>query len=337
MSIAGNAPGRQCPLHYRYSPAVFRRDPSVEAETLYVIGGLYGNVEALRALLEIKHAEEKRGHRITLVFNGDFHWFDVDSGDFREIGGIVLDHAAIRGNVETELEGESDCGCNYPDYVSQDTVDQSNSIMRRLQKTARDFPELLHRHIALPMYLTAQVGAGRIGILHGDPESLAGWQFAVENMEPPDRTLRRGLGCGAGNGITKTSRVKKYFEEAGVTAFACTHTCLPFAQDFKVNGRPRLAINNGAAGMPNFHGRTEGLITRISARAEIPAGSLYGISLASLRFDAIPLRYDHSAWLARFLDTWPPGSPAHVSYFRRLTEGPDFEPRQAARGSVVIT
>lgn len=336
MSIAGNTLGRQCPLHYRYSPAVFRGDPSIEAETLYVIGGLYGNVEALRALLEIKRAEEKRGHRITLIFNGDSHWFDVDSGDFREIGEIVLDHVAIRGNVETELEGSADCGCNYPDYVSQDTVDQSNAIMHRLQKIARNFPELLHRHATLPMHLTAQVGAGRIGILHGDPGSLAGWQFAVENMEPLDRKLRRGLGCRASDEITQASRVRAFFEEAGVTAFACTHTCLPFAQDFELNGNQKLVINNGAAGMPNFSGRREGLITRISARDEIPANSLYGISLDGLRFDAIPLRYDHSAWLARFLDAWPPGSPAHVSYFRRLTEGPDFEPRQAARGNVAI-
>jgi hypothetical protein len=332
-----NARGRQCPLHYRYSPVVFRCEPSLETDTLYVVGGLYGNVEALHALLEIKRDEEKRGRQVNLVFNGDFHWFDIETGDFREIAEAVLEHFAIRGNVETELEGGADCGCNYPVYVNQDTVEQSNAIMHRLQKIARNYPELLRRHVTLPMHLTAQVGTARIAILHGDPESLAGWQFAVENMEPLDQKLRGGLGCGTGDEITKVSRVSKYFEEAGVSAFACTHTCLPFAQDFAVNGNRRLVINNGAAGMPNFSGRCEGLVTRISACVEIPANSLYGIALDGLRFDAIPVRYDQSAWMARFCACWPPGSPAHVSYFRRLTEGPNFEPHQAARGSVRLT
>ena len=337
MPPAADAPGRQCPLRYRYSPAIFRNEASLETETLYVIGGLYGNVEALRALQKMQREEERHGRKVTQVFNGDFHWFDIESADFREIGESVLEHTAITGNVEAELERGAECGCNYPAYVDQTTVDQSNAILRRLQMTARNFPELLQRYAVLPMHLTVQVGAARIGILHGDPESLAGWKFSVENMEPLDLKLRRGLGCAASADTTKISTVERYFEEAGVSAFACTHTCLPFAQDFAVNGKPRLVINNGAAGMPNFRGRREGLITRISAHDEIPADSLYGITLNGLRFDAIPVRYDPSAWLKRFLASWPPGSPAHASYFRRLSEGPDFEPRQAARGSVPLT
>ena len=30
-----DAPGRNCPFSYRYSPDVFRRLPEIEAETLY--------------------------------------------------------------------------------------------------------------------------------------------------------------------------------------------------------------------------------------------------------------------------------------------------------------
>ena len=35
----------------------------------------------------------------------------------------------------------------------------------------------------------------RVGIVHGDVESLAGWQLGVEVMEPSDDALRAALGC----------------------------------------------------------------------------------------------------------------------------------------------
>ena len=38
---------------------------------------------------------------------------------------------------------------------------------------------------------------------------------------------------------------------------------------------------------------------------------------------------DHGAWQERFLASWPPGSPAHASYFRRIAEGPRFRPALA--------
>ena len=46
-------PGRSCPTSYRYSPRVFDRLPDLVADTIYVVGGLYGNVEALAAVEEI--------------------------------------------------------------------------------------------------------------------------------------------------------------------------------------------------------------------------------------------------------------------------------------------
>ena len=45
-----SAPGRSCPLHYRYAPQAFATPASPgmdELETLYVVGGLYGNALAL--------------------------------------------------------------------------------------------------------------------------------------------------------------------------------------------------------------------------------------------------------------------------------------------------
>ena len=93
-------PGRTCPVSYRYSPADFRRDPEIVAATVYVIGGLYGNVEALEAVLALAAREPGP---VSLVFNGDFHWFDVAPPDFARITRAVLDDWAIRGNVESKL------------------------------------------------------------------------------------------------------------------------------------------------------------------------------------------------------------------------------------------
>ena len=96
-------PGRTCPVSYRYAPRELDREPQVVAETVYVVGGLYGNVEALAAITALAARE---AGPVTLVFNGDFHWFDVADADFAHVTDAVLAHAALRGNVETEIAGD---------------------------------------------------------------------------------------------------------------------------------------------------------------------------------------------------------------------------------------
>src|SRR5438876_1271434 len=71
-------PGRSCPTSYRYGAHALRGEPSLQAESLWIAGGLYGNPLALEALLEAYDCEHGRK---ALVFNGDFHWFDVDVAD----------------------------------------------------------------------------------------------------------------------------------------------------------------------------------------------------------------------------------------------------------------
>ena len=107
-------PGRSCPLHYRYPASIFERAADVGAETIYVIGGLYGNMPALKAILDLAAAEPVAP---TLIFNGDFNWFNVDAESFTTINREVLRHVALRGNVETGLAADNDagCGCAYPD------------------------------------------------------------------------------------------------------------------------------------------------------------------------------------------------------------------------------
>ncbi|MHB1668639.1 hypothetical protein [Thiomonas sp.] len=316
-------PGRNCPLRYRYSPNAFDSTPRFEAETLYVVGGLYGNVEALRAVLTMRQAELLRGYPVTLMFNGDFNWFDVDADSFASINQVVLEHAAICGNVEMELStpsGSAGCGCAYPDDVPDTVVERSNRIMQRLYAQAANFPDILQRLAALPMHATVAVGEHRIGIAHGDAHSLAGWDFAVENLVHRTRQAQAA---------SLLNKLGATFQQARVSAFCSSHTCLPVAFALDVDGHKRLIINNGAAGMPNFRDTTYGLLTRISVRPEVPHDSLYGIELGGLRFDALPIRFDHAAWQRRFLCNWPPGSDAHASYFARIVHGPDYEFAQA--------
>jgi hypothetical protein len=330
-----DVPGRSCPLTYRYQPEALAQPAQLEADTLYVVGGLYGNPAALQALLE--RADGEPGGPPAMVFSGDFHWLDIDPEDFQTISETVLGHYAIKGNVEAELAAAEDagCGCAYPDYIGDAVVDCSNQIMTRLRATAGRFPELVARLGELPRYLTASVGGQRIGILHGDPESLAGWRLALEAMEPGDPLVRRQLGWRGQP--TTTADLLDWFHRADVSVFACTHTGLPYAQDLTDHEGRRLVINNGSAGLPNFAGTSFGVITRLSANPHPPADSLYGISIHGLRCDALALEFDLTCWRAHFVAQWPPGSPAYDRYYTRITGGTPLRLEQAIRGAVTQT
>ncbi|HKB74787.1 MAG TPA: metallophosphoesterase family protein [Burkholderiales bacterium] len=307
--MARTPPGRSCPRHYRYSPAVFARAADLKARSLYIVGGLYGNSFALEAVLAMARREGA-----TLVFNGDFNWFDVDPAEFEGVNETVLEHLALRGNVETEIAGEDSgagCGCAYPEWVGDAEVERSNEILRRLRGTASAYPELRERLAALPMHLVAEIGGLRIGIVHGDAESLAGWQFSQEALrERPERTGALLAG-------------------AAIDVFACTHTCLPVMQDFATPRGTALVVNNGAAGMPNFRDTHFGLATRIAGTPSPQA--LYGARLGATVVEAVPVRYDYEAWMARFDRVWPAGSPASLSYRKRIASGPGYEVGQAVR------
>ncbi|MDE2255362.1 MAG: hypothetical protein KGL42_14020 [Betaproteobacteria bacterium] len=322
-------PGRHCPARYRYAARAFDCAPCFEVDTVYVVGGLYGNVEALQAVLAMRQAESRHGCPVTLMFNGDFHWFDVDAESFTRINDVVLEHAAICGNVELELVTPSDgagCGCAYPDDVPNAVVLRSNRIMRRLNAQAANAPESLQRLAALPMHATIGLAGRRIGIVHGDAHSLAGWDFAIESLE---------LSAAQPQADGRLDQLRATFRQAKVNAFCSSHTCLPAAFALDVDGQRRLIINNGAAGMPNFRDTSFGVLTRVSIRADVPPDSLYGMNLGGLRFDALPIHFDERAWQRRFLRNWPTGSDAHASYFARIMHGPDFELTQAVIGGGV--
>jgi hypothetical protein len=324
------SPGRSCPLHYRYNAADLASPglPSLrDLDVLYVVGGLYGVEAALHAVLALF---EREAGRKALVFNGDFHWFDTDPSVFARIQNQVLAHTALRGNVETELAqapgaqgDDAGCGCAYPDWVGDDVVQRSNRILARLRgaTTAQQRSQL----VQLPMWQRAEVGGLRLGIVHGDAQSLAGWGFSQENLQQPQHRDAARAWCA----------------QAQVDAFASSHTCLPVYQALLRTGPgagaaqpPFWIFNNGAAGMPNFKHDGAGLITRV-AKHPLPKANAqqrrFGVRCGAVLVDAMALVVDAPAVQRQFVAQWPQGSDAHRSYFERIVSGPDYTAAQVIR------
>ena len=278
------------------------------AETLYVIGGLYGNVAALD---QIELMARQEAHPATLCFNGDFNWFNVDDDAFVEVNRRVLSHDAILGNVEAEFGAPADeagCGCAYPDSVPDAVVARSNVIHRMLKTTAHRHPALLDRIALLPMYARYTVAECRVGVVHGDADSLAGWGFDAAALADPG----------------SLPWLNEVLTAAQVDLFASTHTCLPAVRRFDKG----WVANNGSAGMPNFAGDLAGLITRIGV-APSPHRAVGEVVVAGAHVALVPVPFDASRWHADFVRQWPPGSPAWLSYYDRITRGPSYSPEQA--------
>ena len=320
---AAAVPGRTCPIDYLYPASALRDAPVLEADVLWVVGGLYGNVEALQA---IRHwVEAERAARVEVALNGDLHWFDADPARFAEIEAGVAGWRPMRGNVETELARPDDafdagCGCAYPDGVAQDDVDRSNAMIDRLRQTARAVGAAAALG-SLPMLRRARVGALRVGLVHGDDRALAGWRLAHDALE-----------------ASRADGLDASFDAADVDLIACSHTCLPVADAFasRIDGRPLGVINNGAAGMSNFAGAAFGVVTRVAAPGvPEPAGLpvLYRTTLAGADVAAVAVGFDLARFLAAFDATWPVGSPAERSYRARIVGGTGHRPSSAIRGA----
>jgi hypothetical protein len=294
-------PGRTCPLSYRYSPTIFRRLPSPQCETLYVVGGLYGNPWALSTIESLVALEPQA----QVVFNGDYHWFDAQADWFADIDQRVRRFTRLRGNVETELFNDSDelgCGCAYPADVPDGTVERSNQIQQRLkQEVSAPF---LADAATLPMALSYTVGKAKVGVVHGDAHSLAGWQFDPSQLD-----------------LTENRRdMAQVFEQSQMNIFASSHTCAAGIRVFESLG---AVINNGSAGMANLLGSSHGIMTRISVHpAPTALPVLHSQFYAGVFLQAVKVDFDLVQWQQQFLRTWPPGSPAYESYFERITRGP---------------
>ena len=304
--------GRICPLDYFYDPAAFARRADFAADILYVAGGLYGNLAAAHAIERLAAAEHGN---VAIVYSGDFHWFDAEDEWFDAVERAVRPHHALRGNVETEIARTEDigagCGCAYPSAVADDVVTRSNLILSESRGVAARAPAARARVAGLPMHLVAEVGGLRVGLVHGDATSLAGWGFTHENL------------VAATSALLADVRARSHID-----VFASTHTCLALLHDAALPSGRLTVINNGAAGMPNFQGTRHGLISRI-ATTPSPHEAVYGLKRDGVHIDALAVGYDHERFLDRFLARWPAGTPAHLSYARRILEGPAHTIAQA--------
>lgn len=306
------APEGARPLRHRHGAAALARAPEHPADTLYVVGGLYGNLAALDAVEALASLEPRA---VVLCFNGDFNEFNVDDTGFVAINRRVLAHHASLGTAEAELlsgGGDAPCGYAYPANTDLATVERSSQIHARLRVTSANHGEIVAQLATLPMVRRYRVGELCVGVVHGDAESLAGRRFDVAALDDPGQSDWR----------------ERAFADARVNLFASSHTGLPALRCFEFAGDQVAVINSGAAGMPNFSHTRFGAITRV-ATSPAPFAPLYGTRLGRVSIDSLPVAYDAARWQRQFLANWPPGSPAHESCYERILRGPDFGIRRA--------
>ena len=297
--------GRDCPPDYRLPPETFAGAPLFDCQTLYVVGSLYGNRQALAAVEKRLAAEP--GAR--LVFNGAAHGFDRDPEIFQQIEQGVSAHLALRGHVETELGRASDsgAGCDYPITVDKALVQRSNAIQAELKNPLLGLPGMAERLAARPATALVRVAGQRVAISPGDELSLAGWACSRESLSEPARQ----------------QQLDAWFAAQNVQVVASSHSGAAAA----LNLAQGALINNGAAGMPNFAGGRYGLLSRIASTPH-PA-ALYRCQRAGLFIEALPLNYEHHAFLADFDRQWPAHSPAALSYRSRILGAVAEPPQQA--------
>ena len=103
--------GRTCPLNYHYgAESLASQADDVQADVLFVIGGLYGNLEALQAIEQrvsedANYFTSERQHkmfskkfndkfsqpkRTLAVFNGDFNFFNARSRDWEVVNDRIM-------------------------------------------------------------------------------------------------------------------------------------------------------------------------------------------------------------------------------------------------------
>lgn len=304
--------GRACPADYRIAPDAFAGESEVECDVLYVVGGLYGNpfaADAVDALVESEGDAD-----VKVVLNGDVHWFDKTAENFADIERRIAKHIPLVGNVEAELRRQEDvgvgCGCAYPDCTSDDSVARSNRIHKMLSFALESNPQLKALLEGRPSTLVANVAGRRVAVAHGDEKLLGGWDNSRESLQD----------------ILRQDEVDTFMSENDLDVFATTHTCAPAA----IRLARGVVVNNGAAGLPNFAGENFGLCIRIAERPR--EDSLFECELDGLFVQAVPVRYDHGAYLEWFDGLWGPASPAAISYRDRIVHGPDDEIRDSLLG-----
>ena len=291
--------GRSCPLDYRYQPRDIAQ--ALLRPALQGLDALWWWAALLATWRPWRHCRSP----LTPTPRRARHWsstatsigLDAEPAWFAAIQAGVERHHATRGNVETELArdalADNGCGCGYPDWVGDETVDYSNRIIQRLHAVVPDpcaCSSRRCRNSCAPRWAacpSASCMATRI--------LLAGWSFSQEALSQPETRDAARAACA----------------EAGVQHWASSHSCLPVMQAL---GDGHWLLNNGAAGMPNVAGELTGC-----ARASPPRRSARPTQAPARRWPAstprpapepVPHPLRHRALGTALWGSWPTNSEA---------------------------
>ncbi len=185
---------------------------------LLVFGGVYSNLHALRAMLEV--AGRKGIGPSSMICTGDIAAYAADA---RACVQLIreLDIACVAGNCEEQLAlAAADCGCGYAPGSACDTL-ASRWYSHALSEIAERDREWM---AGLPSRIDIAINGLTLTALHGSLNSVNRFIFP----STPSRVKARDL------------------EEAGTDGILASHSGLPFTQS--IGGR--LWHNSGALGMP---------------------------------------------------------------------------------------
>lgn len=300
---------------YAINPGEWDKDPFATCDTLYCIGGLYGNIEAMKTCIEM--LKDESGD-VCVTLNGDYHWFDGELESFLEIERLVEPYIPMNGNVELELSrpeaGGVGCGCSYPTSMSDNFVNRSNAIYAKLRATIAQKNGLAESLRGRPAWGVVRVGDALVGITHGDEKSVSGWDCSVDALRRSERL----------------EELEEFFANHAVDVLSTTHTCAAAAMTVG-NG---AVINNGSAGLPEYKDMIFGLVNRISTTKHPDA--LYRAEVKGAYIEAVPVRYDNDTFISWFDSIWEEGSPAAKSYRPRAIAGPDTVISDAVSGDFEV-
>jgi predicted phosphodiesterase len=287
---------------YAIAHEEWNKNPFAECDVLYSVGGLYGNVEAMKTVISM--AEQEQGN-VCIALNGDYHWFDATLESFLEIEKLIAPYIPMNGNVEFELSRTQacgvGCGCSYPTSMSDGFVSRSNAIYGRIKEAISQKSGLAASLKNRPAWGIVKVGDALVGLTHGDEKSVSGWGCSVDSLHDENRL----------------KELDEFFAQHSIDILSTTHTCAAAAIALD-NG---IVINNGSAGLPEYKGLLYGLINRVAKTPHEDA--IYRSQINDIYVEAVPVRYNQEAFIEWFDSIWEADSPAAKSYRPRAVSGPD--------------
>lgn len=243
--------------------------------TVLVCGGIYGNLEALDALLA-------EAGRLGVPFTRIIHTGDVAAycADARACAERIAELGlhAIRGNVEEQLAvGAADCACGFEEGSACADLSEAWYAHALSEMT----PELQAWMAALPAHLVFTMGGVPFRVVHGGVGEISRFLFAS----------------------APASAFRDEFALAQADVVIAGHSGVPFTRSFG----HRLWHNTGALGLPANDGTQRVWYTLVRAEIDrvvfehVPLTYDYRTAAAKVRRAGLPEGY------ARCLETglWP--------------------------------